>query len=39
MELITNCLEIVPGTSADYKLLAHYHYKQETPPPPDQIYK
>lgn len=39
MKLITDCLEIVPGTSADFKLLAHYHYKQETPPPPDQIYK
>lgn len=39
MELITDSLEIVPGTTADFKILSHYHYKQETPPPPDQIYK
>lgn len=39
MDLITDCLEIVPAFFPDYKLLAHYHYKTEAPSPPDQIYK
>jgi len=39
MDLIANCLEIVPATLADYKLLAHYHYEKNPPAPPDQIYK
>lgn len=34
-----NCLEIVPATLADYKLLAHYHYRKDAPAPLDQIYK
>lgn len=38
-DFITNCLEIVPATQADYKLLAQYHYQKEPPAPPDQIYK
>lgn len=36
---IKDCLQIVPAAYADYKLLAHYHYKQEAPSMPDQIYK
>jgi len=39
VKIITDCLEIVPAAFADYKLLAHYHYKQEKPSMPDQIYK
>jgi len=38
-DFIDNCLEIVPGQYADYKLLAHYHYKYEPPSMPEQIYK
>lgn len=37
--LINDCLEIVPATAADYKLLALYHYKKEKPAPPEQLYK
>lgn len=37
--LITDCLEIVPGNQSDYKILAHYHYEKTPPAPPDQIYK
>ncbi|MCK5612181.1 hypothetical protein KAR91_60475 [Candidatus Pacearchaeota archaeon] len=39
MKIITDCLEIVPGTQDDYKILKRYHYKKETPSMPDQIYK
>ena len=38
-DTIANCLEIVPGTQDDYKLLAQYHYKKEKPSMPEQIYK
>lgn len=38
-DLITNCLEIVPATYADFKSLAHYHYQKYAPAVTDQIYK
>lgn len=37
--LITDCLEIVPATYADFKLLQEYHYQERPPSMPDQIYK
>lgn len=38
-DIIANCLEIVPGTQDDYKILAQYHYKKEKPSMPEQVYK
>lgn len=37
--IITNCLEIVPGTIKDYEALAEFHYIKESIEPATQIYK
>lgn len=38
-DLISNCLEIVPSSLADYKIIAHYHYVKDAPGPTEQVYK
>lgn len=38
-KFITDCLEILPATLADYHKLAEYHYRTEPIKPVTQIYK
>lgn len=38
-DLITDCLEIVPGTIADFHILERYHYQTDSINPTTQIYK
>lgn len=38
-DFIENCLEVVPGNYADFKMLKDYHYIEYPPVAPDQIYK
>jgi len=36
---VPNCLEIVPGSLADYNTLKHHHYRKASVVPTTQIYK